>query len=119
MTSDFSTPTDSVSNGGLVMPKNYLTEAIIVTVVTFLCCCNPISLVLGIIAIVKANAVTTDFARGDMNSAINNASTAKTLVIWAAVLAVVIYIILIIVSVALGAFGAYMDAIQQAIESNA
>ena len=82
------------SNGGMIPPKNYLVESIVVTVVSFLCCCSsPISIVLGIIAIVKANNVNSEFERGNINQAISNADSAKKLTIWAAIIAVVFAII--------------------------
>lgn len=83
-------------NGGMVPPKNYMTESIVVTVISFLCCCSPISIILGIIAIIKANNVNSEFERGNMNEAISNADSAKKLTIWAAVISVVFYIILMI-----------------------
>ena len=81
-------------NGGMVMPKDYMTESIIVTVITLICCCSPISVILGIIAIIKANGVKSEFEKGDMNAAINNSEAAKKLTMWAAIVAVG-YIIII------------------------
>ncbi len=89
----YATPSGGTSSGGMVPPKNYMTESIVVTIISFLCCCSPISVVLGIIAIVKANNVNSEFERGNMNGAISNADSAKKLTIWAAVVAVVFYII--------------------------
>ena len=80
-------------NGGMVMPKDYMTESIVVTAITLLCCCSPISVILGIIAIIKANGVKSEFERGDINAAINNSESAKKLAMWAAIVAV-IYIII-------------------------
>jgi len=74
-------------------PKNWMTEAIIVTIVSFLCCCSPISWILGIIAIVKANSVNSEFARGNINEANSNAESAKKLTMWAAIIAVVFVIL--------------------------
>jgi hypothetical protein len=84
-------------SGGMVPPKNYLTESIIVTVVSFICCCSPVSIILGIIAIVKANNVNAEFESGNINEAICNADSAKKLALWAAILAVVFPILYIIV----------------------
>lgn len=89
----YTTPPGGPSNGGMVPPKNYLTESIIVTVVSFLCCCSPVSIILGIIAIVKANNVNQDFERGNITEAVNNSEAAKKLTIWAAVIAVVFCIV--------------------------
>jgi hypothetical protein len=83
-------------NGGMIPPKNYMVESIVVTVISFLCCCSPISIILGIIAIVKANNVNAEFERGNINEALGNADAAKKLTIWAAVIAVIFYIIYIV-----------------------
>lgn len=92
----YSAPSGGPSNGGMVVPKNYMVEAIVVTVVSFLCCCSPISIILGIIAIVKANNVNPEFERGNLNEAISNADAAKKLTLWAAIIAVAFYVIYII-----------------------
>ena len=97
------------SSGGMVPPKNYMVESIIVTVLSLICCCSPISLILGIIAIVKAGNVSTEFERGNINEAISNADSAKKLVIWAAIIMVVFYILSVIVSITTGVFGALME----------
>jgi hypothetical protein len=92
----YTVPSGGPSNGGMVPPKNYMMESIVVTVISFLCCCSPISVILGIIAIVKANNVNSEFERRNMNEAISNADSAKKLTIWAAVVSVVSYIIYMI-----------------------
>ena len=86
-------PYGNPSNGGMVPPKNYMVESIIVTIISTLCCCSPISTVLGIIAIVKANNVNTEFERGNVNEAINCSQTAKNLSLWAAIIAVIFSVI--------------------------
>ena len=80
-------------DGGFVPPKSYMTESIIVTVVSLLCCCSPISIILGIIAIVKANNVNTEFSNGNIIEANRNADAAKKLTLWAAIITVVFSII--------------------------
>lgn len=76
------------------MPKDYLVESIIVTVISFLCCCcSPMSIILGIIAIIKANNVKMEFERGNLSEAIHNSEQAKLLTIWTVIVAVVWYII--------------------------
>jgi uncharacterized membrane protein YvbJ len=84
------------SNSGLVRPKSYQTEAIIVTIVSTLCCGSLVSLILGIIAIVKASKVDSEFAMGNVHESIQNSKSAKKLTIWAAVIAVIWSIIVII-----------------------
>jgi hypothetical protein len=82
-------PVGGPSNGGMVKPKSYQTEAIIVTVVSMICCGSIPSLIIGIIAIVKASKVDADFFSGNVHEAIQNSESAKKLTIWAAVIAVV------------------------------
>lgn len=109
----YSTPAGGPSNGGMVTPKNYMVEAIVVTVISFLCCCSPISVILGIIAIVKANNVNPEFEKGNLNEAISNADAAKKLTIWAAVITVVFTIVLTILSFA-GVLGtSFIEAFQE------
>ena len=79
--------------GGISMPKDYMTESIAVTAVSLVCCCSPISLILGIIAIIKANNVKTEFYRGNLRSAIADSNYAKNLTIWAAIIAVIYYMV--------------------------
>jgi uncharacterized membrane protein YvbJ len=64
---------------------NYMTWSIIVTVVGALCC-NPASLVLGIIAIVKSSAANSKANAGDQAGAFGDANTAKILCIIGTVL---------------------------------
>lgn len=71
------------------MPKNWLTEAIIATVISALCCCNPISLITGIVAIVKANNSKNKYMQGDFAGATTDGSSAKTWVIITAVILLV------------------------------
>jgi hypothetical protein len=92
----YTVPSGGPSNGGMVLPKNYMTESIVVTIISFLCCCSPISVILGIIAIVKANNVNSEFERRNMTEALSNADSAKKLTIWAAVISVVFYILYMI-----------------------
>ena len=111
----YTNPSGSPSNGGMVPPKNYMTESIVVTVISFLCCCSPISVVLGIIAIVKANNVNTEFERGNINEALSNADSAKKLALWAAIVAVAFYILGIIWSMfmisQIGGWDSFMDEV--------
>ena len=85
------------SNGGMVPPKNYMVEAVIVTIVSFVCCCcSPISIILGIIAIVKANSVNSEYERGNISEAFSSADTAKKLTIWAAIISVIFALIIMV-----------------------
>ena len=58
-------------------PKNWMTESVIFTIVSLLCCCNPIALITGIIAIVNAGKVNGLFQRGDSAGATESAKQAK------------------------------------------
>ena len=58
-------------------PKNWMTESIIFTVLSVVCCCNPIALNTGIIAIVNAGKVNGMFQSGNTQGATESASTAK------------------------------------------
>ena len=95
--SSYSAPGGIPYNGGMVPPNNYMTVAIIVTIVSTLCCCSPISIILGVIAIIKANSVNSEFERGNIDEAIRNSVSAKKLVIWAAVIALLFYVTMQIV----------------------
>ena len=79
------------------MPKTWKTESIIITVLSGTICCNIITLILGIIGIVKANSVETKYRTGDIMGAKNDSSTAKILFIISAVLIAFIAIIYILV----------------------
>lgn len=68
-----------------VMPKTWLTESILVTVLSFLCLCNFIAAIPGIIAIFKANSVKTKFMQGDIQGANAASASAKKWMIIAAV----------------------------------
>ena len=58
-------------------PKNWMTESIIFTVLSVICCCNPIALITGIVAIVNAGKVNGMFASGNVTGATESAKTAK------------------------------------------
>ncbi|MBR6285322.1 MAG: DUF4339 domain-containing protein [Muribaculaceae bacterium] len=59
-------------------PKDWKAESIIVTVLSVVCCCNPFSLICGIVAIVNAGKVGSAFYRGDRIGAEQSANSAKT-----------------------------------------
>ena len=64
-----------------VMPKTWLTEAVIATVMSLLCLCNIIGVIPGVIAIFKANSVKAKFMQGDVNGATVASASAKKWVI--------------------------------------
>lgn len=59
------------------MPKTWLTECIIVTVLSALCCFNPVGLVTGIYSIYKANSSKNKYAKGDATGSAADGATAK------------------------------------------
>jgi hypothetical protein len=87
---NFGTPPPPPSNpnfssGTGVKPKNWMTEAIIVTVAGFIFSC--LGGILGIIAIVNASNVDKKYQQGDFVGAENAAKQAKLFTIIAAVVA--------------------------------
>jgi hypothetical protein len=98
----FTPPPGGALSGGMVMPKNYMVEAIIVTILSFFCCGSLPSLILGVIAIVKANNVQSSFNSGRYEEAINNANTAKKLCIWAVVIDIVCVVLLAVFYLVIG-----------------
>lgn len=84
------------------MPNDWKMANIIVTILSLLCCCNPISLVTGIIGIVKSGNVRTLFNHGDQLAAEEAAESAKK---W-----FFITLILMIVLSLLGFFYVWNDA---------
>jgi hypothetical protein len=72
-----------------MMPKTWFPEAVIVTILSFLCLCNFISIIPGAIAIFKAKTVETKFTNGDVQGANAASASAKKWVIIAAVVMVV------------------------------
>ena len=72
-----------------VAHTNWMPWAIIATVASFLCSCNIIGIVLGIIGAVNANKANNFFAYGDEASGNTANSTAKTMTIIALVFAAI------------------------------
>ena len=70
--------TNAAPAGG-VMPKSWMAESVIITLLNLFCCCNPISLITGIVAIVMASQVKGNFNRGDMADAERSSKNARTL----------------------------------------
>ena len=70
-------------------PKDWKVESIILTILSILCCCNPLSLICGIIGIVNASKVSNAFYRGDHIGADEAAKSAKTWTIIGIVLMVI------------------------------
>lgn len=60
-----------------VMPKTWLTESILATAASLLCCFNIVGIVTGVLAIFKANGVKSKFMKGDTAGANKDSASAK------------------------------------------
>ena len=60
-----------------IMPKTWLTESILVTAASLLCCFNIVGLITGVLAIIKANGVKSKYMKGDVTGANNDSASAK------------------------------------------
>ena len=91
-------------------PKNWMTESIIFTVLSVICCCNPIALITGIIGIVNAGKVNSQHQMGNVAGALDSAKTAK---MWALITLGILIVGAIISAVAFmltpGVKEAFMD----------
>lgn len=74
-------------------PVTNKTMSIIITIVSWLCCCNVVSGVLSIIAIVKASNANSAFYRGDRAGAEIEAETARKLSLYALIALLVLPVI--------------------------
>jgi len=82
-------PNTNQPNQRQVMPKTWLTESIIVTVLSALCCCNPVGLLTGIFSIFKANSSKSKYTRGDATGSATDAASAKKWMIITIIIGVV------------------------------
>ena len=71
------------------MPKTWLTECLIVTVLSALCCCNPVGILSGIYSIFKAYSAKNKYMQGDSIGSAKDAATAKKWMIITIVVGVV------------------------------
>jgi hypothetical protein len=72
-----------------VMPKTWLTESVLVTAASLLCCFNIVGIITGVLAIFKANGVKSKFMKGDVTGANNDSASAKKWVLITVVVGVV------------------------------
>ena len=82
-----------------VPPKDYMTLAVITTILNFFCC-NVLGLILGGFAIYFANQVSREYVQGNYSSALSKSNTAKVLTyinIGITALFTIIYIIYIVI----------------------
>lgn len=88
----------SVSDEVMPMPKNWLVESILITVL----CCLPF----GIVGILSASKVESRYREGDYEGALKSSKEAKKWTIVGFVSSVIFYIFYILFVVILSAFGA-------------
>ena len=62
-----------------VPPKNYMTLAVITTILSSVCC-NPLGLILGGFAIYFANEVSREYVQGNYSSALSKSNTVKIMI---------------------------------------
>lgn len=89
--------------------KDYMPHSVIVTVIS-LFCCQPFSLILGIIAIVFASKSQTESRKGDLKAAYDAAGTSRILWMISAgliILGIVLMIIWIVFTVVTGNAGSF------------
>lgn len=82
-------------------PKSWLIESVLVTILPFIFCCNVFSL-LGIIGIVKASQVDTDYSRGNYEAALQSAKEARKwtiIVLWIAIGVFLLYVLFFIIGI--------------------
>ena len=72
-----------------MMPKTWLTESILATAASLLCCFNIVGLITGVMAIFKANSVKSKFMKGDTAGANQDSASAKKWMIITVVVGVV------------------------------
>lgn len=89
--------------------RDYMPHSVIVTILS-LFCCQPFSLILGIIAIVFASKSQTESRKGDLKAAYDAAGTSRILWMISAgliILGIVLAIIWIVFTVVVGAAGSF------------
>ena len=89
-----------------VPPKDYMTLAVITTILNFFCC-NVLGLILGGFAIYFANQVSREYVQGNYSIALSKSSTAKILTyvnIGLCILSAVVSIIYLLIIIA-GLYG--------------
>lgn len=59
--------------------NDFFVPNLIMTIVSFVCCCQPISFILGIVGMVNGNSAKSKIAYGDINGAQDSANTSRIL----------------------------------------
>lgn len=70
-------PTIQPNQPNQVAPKNWFTESLIVTILSALCCCNPVGLCTGIYSVFKAYNSKNKAMAGDYTGSANDGAAAK------------------------------------------
>ena len=86
-------PSTNQTNQPQMPVKTWFTESLIVTIMSALCCCNPVAILTGIYSIFKANSAKTKSMAGDSAGSAVDAATAKkwliitvvVMLVWAAI----------------------------------
>ncbi|MBO6251764.1 MAG: CD225/dispanin family protein [Muribaculaceae bacterium] len=95
------------------IPKNWMTESVLIVILSALCCCNPISFITGIVALVNAGKVKSAYERGDMFTAQESSKSAKT---WTLISLVIMLLSVVVGIVILMTSPAFMESISQAMQ---
>jgi len=87
---------------------SYLIPAILITIFSSLCCCNPIAFVFGVIAIIYASQVDTKLAEGNKAGAEEYSRKAKSWCWIAGITILVLTILFFILSFSFGHLNSFM-----------
>ncbi len=83
---------------------SHLIAAVLITIFSSLCCCNPVGFIFGVVAVIYASQVDTKLAEGNMAGAKESSKKAKTWC-WIAIIAILALTILyFIVCFSIGMF---------------
>ncbi len=87
---------------------SHLIPAVLITVFSSLCCCNPIAFVFGVIAIIYASQVDTKLAEGNRAGAEESSRKARSWCWIAGITILVLTILFFILSFSFGHFNSFM-----------
>lgn len=94
----------------MLPPDTNKVMAVVVIVLSLLCCCNIVSAVLGIVSLVKGSSAVQAFSHGDMIGAQEQAKSARNLALAGLVLLIVIPVIY---TIAMMSMPEFQDAFMQ------
>ena len=99
---------------GGAMPKTWVVESGLISLFSLLCCCSPISLITGIVAIVFGSQVKGNYNRGDLAGAERSSKNART---WFLISLGVLVLFLIVVLIIVVSNPEFTKGMNEAIES--